>query len=110
MTRENKKFEPAVDNEPFLLEELKDPEFASGFLNHAIEEFLEDGDIQSFNAMLGYLIKTGNVSQIAKDCGMSRSQIYRMTNGTCEPSLVKTFKLLQAIGFQFKVEPIDKSA
>lgn len=106
----NKKPEPYRDFSTLLIEDLKDPEYATEFLNNAIEEFLEDGDIKSFNAILGYIIKAGNVSQIAKRCDMSRSQIYRMINGDCEPGLLKTFKLLHAIGFQFKVEPIDQSA
>lgn len=110
MAKDFKKLSPAVDNEPLLLENLKDPEYATEFLNNAIEEFFDDGDIQSFNAILGYIIKAGNVTQIAKECGMSRSQIYRMTNGTCEASLTKTFKLLRAIGLQFKVEPVKKLA
>lgn len=96
--------------ETSLLKDLKDRNYAGLFLNNAIQEYLEDNDLKSFNAILGYIIKAGNVSQIAKKCNMSRSQIYRMINGNCEPSLLKTFKLLHAIGFQFKVEPIDQSA
>lgn len=56
-----------------------------------------------YKAILGYIIKAGNVIQIAKDCGMSRSQIYRMINGTYEASLTKIFKLLRAIGFSLKL-------
>ena len=107
---EQRKIPPAVDNEPYLQEELKDPEFVAEFLNVAIEEYLIDQDIRSFNAILGSIVKSGNVSQIAKRCNMSRSQIYRMIKGDCEPNFLKTLKILNALGYEFKVQPIEKTA
>lgn len=110
MNNKTKKIPPATDFEPYLLEQLKDPEFAAEFLNAAIEEFIIDQDIRAFNAILSSLVRAGNVSKIAEDCNMSRSQIYRMIRGDCEPNLLKILKILNAIGFQLKAHPIDKTA
>jgi probable addiction module antidote protein len=110
MTKENKRTEPAVDNEPYLLEDLKDPEFTAEYLNAAIEEFYQDGDIKSFNRILGYIIKGGNLTQVSRDTQISRQQLYRMISGECESSLKKTFTVLNALGYRFQIIPIEKSA
>lgn len=93
-----------------LIEDLKNPEYAAGFLNIAIEEFLEDGDIKSFNKILNFIVKASNVSQIAKESKISRNHLYRIINNKSEPTLTNALRLIKALGYQFKIEPIEKSA
>lgn len=110
MEEETKRFEPSVPNEPYLLEDLKDPEFTAEYLNAAIEEFYTDGDIKFFNSILSDIVKSGNLSKIAKDTKISRPQLYRMINGQSEASLKKTLILLKALGYELQIKPVDKSA
>lgn len=91
-----------------LLKELKDPEFAAEFLNAAIEDFYEDRDIASFNHALGYILKSGNISQIAKAADVSRSHVYRIFNGESKSTFIDMLNLLRATGFDLVVKPIGK--
>lgn len=110
MNKGIKKVAPSTPFEPHFLESLKDPEFSAELLNVAIEEFYEDGDIKSFNKILGYIVKSGNLSKISKDTNISRQQIYRIINSESEVSLVKTMILLKSLGYQLQIKPIEKSA
>lgn len=101
---------PAVDFEPYFLDDLKDPEFAAGFLNVALEEYSLDGDIKSFNGAIKYVLKAQNITQMAKDIGISKQHIHRIINGQTRPTFDLLIKLFKYLGYQFKVEPIDRSA
>ena len=85
-------------------EDLKDPSYAADFLNNTLEEYLEDGDIESFNTILAEVVKAGNVSQIAKDADISRAQLYRMISGKSEANLPKLLKLLNTIGLKVTIQ------
>ena len=93
-----------------LLKELKDPDFAANFLNVAIEDFYEDHDMASFNHALGYILKSGNISQIAKEADISRSHVYRIFNGESKSTFIDMLRLLRATGFDLVVKPSEKSA
>lgn len=93
-----------------MKEELKDPEYAALFLNTAIEEYLKDGDTKSFISILGYIVRSGNLTQLAKNSNISRTQLYRLINGEADPSFPKMLNLLHTLGFEFKVLPIEKTA
>jgi len=108
---EEKKYVPPGESiEPYLLEKLKDPELAAELLNTAIDEYLEDGDTKSFIATLSYIVKAGNISQIARESEISRNQLYMIIDGKSEPTLSNLLKLFKSLGFQFEVKPIKKSA
>jgi len=98
------------DFSTMMNEDLKDPAYAAMFLNTAIVEYLEDGDTKSFIAILGYIVKSGNLSQLAKTSNISRTQLYRLIKGEADPSFPKMLNLLHSLGFQFIVQPIEKSA
>ena len=107
MLNENKTY---GDFSTMMKDDLKDPEYAAMFLNTAIEEYLEDGDTKSFIGILGHIVRSGNLSQLAKNSNISRTQLYRLINGEADPSFPKMLNLLHSLGFQFTVKPIEKSA
>lgn len=110
MSKEIKHTPPSTPFEPGFLERLKDPDYTAELLNVAIEEFYEDGDIKSFNKILGYIVKSGNLTRISKETNISRQQIYRIINSESEVSLIKTMKLLKSLGYHLQIKPIEKSA
>lgn len=92
---------PAEAFEPYLLEQLEDPVLAAELLNTAIDEYLEDGDTKAFIGVLCVLAMAGNVSQIARDAGISRNQLYMIIEGKSDPTLSSLLRL-----FRFELKPI----
>ncbi|MGD9581652.1 MAG: DNA-binding protein [Vampirovibrionia bacterium] len=93
-----------------LLADLKDRHYAALFLNNAIEEYLQDNDLTSFNSIIGLILKAQNVSKIATETNISRTHLYRIINNKSETTLTNAIKILNALGYQFKIEPIEESA
>lgn len=94
-----------INHSPRLVKRLQDPEFTSEYLNTAIEEFYEDGDLNAFRSILGTIVKSGNLSKISKESNISRPQLYRMINGKSEINLVKILKLLKVLGYELQIKP-----
>ena len=85
-----------------LLEELKDPEVAAGFILDALEE---PGD------KFSYLMKA--ISQVAKAHGLSylveasdlgKSSVYKMIQEDSNPTLKNVMKIFRAMGLKISVD------
>lgn len=96
----------AADYEPILIENLKDPEYAAEFINNALEDYMIDGDVNSFNLALKYLLKAQNITQIANDIKISRQQIHRIVAGSSKPTFDLLTTLFKTLGYQFYIKPI----
>ncbi len=90
----------------YLIESLKDPEEAAGYLNAA----LEGGDKKVFLLALHNVVKArGGVSKIAKKTHKSRTSLYKALSVKGNPYLEGTNKILTAIGLHLAVVPNKKS-
>lgn len=99
------------DYDEYLLEELKNPEFARAFINLAFEEYFEDNDSQSLARSLDYLVKAnGGVSKIAEVSGLDRTNIYKIFRNEISPKLDTIYKLLNAMNYTLQIVPIDNAA
>lgn len=107
---EKKYVPPGVDYEPYLLKELQDPEYAAGFLNEALAEYIFEGDINSFNSAIKYVLKSHNISQLSKETGVSKQHIHRIISGTSKPTFDLLTRLFKSLGYQFELKPIKKTA
>lgn len=94
------------DFEEYLIEELKDPELASEYLNAAIE----DGDIRVFLMALGQIAKARGMTRISKKTGLNRENIYRIVSERGNPQIKSIAALLDAVGLRMRTEPIKKPA
>lgn len=86
-----------------FLEELKDEQIASHYLNAA----LEDSD-EMFLKALRNVAEARQMAKVAEEAHISRESIYRMLTETGNPTFASLFGILKAIGLRprFMVEPL----
>lgn len=93
-----------INYQDYLLESLKDPEEAIGYLNAA----LEGGDLKVFLLALRNVIEArGGIAKLAKKTHRSRTSLYKALSKTGNPYLASTNHLLSAIGMHFQIAPLD---
>lgn len=98
---------PSVPYEPWLIEQLKDPVEAAGYL----EAVLEDGDQGALMLALRQIAQAqGGIAHVARKAKLTREATYKMLSKAGNPEL-KSFKaILKATGLRIAVEPIEKRA
>ena len=95
----------------FLKEDLKTTQEALDFFQVAIEEFLENNDLTHFNQALDILIKAqGNVTQFAKNTGISRTHLYKILRCKSEPKISTLQNILHELGYKIAIIPVKKVA
>lgn len=95
----------------FLTDDLKNTEEALAFFQVTIEEFLQNNDLSAFNNALSMLIKSqGSVTQFAKNTGVSRTHLYKILKSKSEPKFSTLKQILNELGFEFSISPINKIA
>ncbi len=79
---DNSKLQEYINNAPEfdddLAQKLQDPDFQRGWLELTLNEFLEDGEIETFIRCLTYVVKArvkaqghGEISRLAKELGLT---------------------------------------
>lgn len=92
-----------------LLEELKDPEIAKGYLEECIKEFLDDNNTEVFLHCLKPLIKAqGSISQFAEKVGVNRTYLYKIFNNKVKPEFSIIIRIIDNLGFDFSFVPKKK--
>ncbi len=85
-----------IDYDKYLIESLKDPEEAVGYLNAA----LEDGDLEVFLSALRNVVQArGEISTFSQADSKSRN-IFTSTNN---PYLYNAQEILNAIGLTLRI-------
>lgn len=77
---------------------LKTDEQIAAYLDVA----LEDGDPAIITRALGAVARARNMSQLARDTGMSREGLYKALSGDGNPSFATVMKVAQALGVRFQ--------
>ncbi len=86
----------------YLIESLKDPKEAAGYLNAA----LEGGDISVFLLALQNVVKArGGVATLAKKTRKSRTSLYKTLSKNGNPYLESTNNILSIMGMHLCVVP-----
>ena len=84
----------------YLIDSLKNPEEAAGYLNAA----LEGGDIKVFLLALYNVVQAqGGVSKLAEDAQRSRTSLYKALSKKGNPYLKSISEILSALGMHFAV-------
>ena len=74
--------------------------------DYVAECMAQAGDDPAFIAhALGVVARARNISQLARDTGLSREGIYKALSGEGNPSLATISKLAGALGFQLSLSP-----
>jgi len=91
----------AVKIKDALYEDLKDPAYASAYLNEA----MCDGDEVVLKTALADVIRARGVQAVAKKAGINRVTVYKTLRPGTESSFTVINALLEACGVQFQVQP-----
>lgn len=99
--------EKSVSYQDYLINSLKDPEEAAGYLNAA----LEGGDINVFLLALQNVIQAqGGISALATKTKKSRTSLYKSISENGNPYLKNANELLLAMGMHLSVVPNERRA
>lgn len=91
---------------------------ASKYLDtpEAVEEYLlaafETGDPKLIAASLGDVARARNMSELARECGMTRAALYRAFSGETDPGFATIMKVMRALNISIAptVGESDKAA
>ena len=93
------------------LERLQDTEYQKEWLELTLNEFLEDGNIETFIRCLTDVVKVrvktsgrGEISRLAKELKIDRSNLSEIINGDKQPRLETAFKLLNGLGYKYDIK------
>ncbi|MBI4745719.1 MAG: putative addiction module antidote protein [Deltaproteobacteria bacterium] len=96
-----------TDYQEDLIEWLKNPKHAAGYLNEAIEE----GEKELILLALRNVAEAqGGMSNIAEKASLNRENLYRMLSKRGNPQMESIIKLLHALGLKLTIEPELKAA
>lgn len=86
-------------------EHLRNEEEIALYLEACIEEGADD---PAFIAhALGVVARARNMSQLARDTGMSREGLYKALSGEGNPSFGTVLKVARAMGLKLSFEPVS---
>ena len=84
-----------------LYEDLKDPVYASAYINEAIL----DGDEAVLKTALADVIRTKGVAAVARKAGINRVTVYKTLKPDTESSFTTMHALLKACDVSLQVQP-----
>lgn len=73
-----------------------------------LDECLADGDPRLLAVALGTVARARNMSQLARDVGMTREGLYKALSDEGNPSFATVSKVAAALGLRLRVEPVDR--
>jgi probable addiction module antidote protein len=85
-----------------LYEDLKDPAYASAYINEA----MDDGDEIVFKTALADVIRARGVATVARKAGINRVTVYKTLKPGTETSFTTMHALLRACNVTLQVMPI----
>jgi probable addiction module antidote protein len=97
----------SIDYHDYLIETLKDPSEAAGYLNAALDE----GDIDGFLEALRNVVEAhGGMTKLSEKAFKGRNSLYKTISGKGNPYLRNTNEILHTLGFHLSVTPNETDA
>ena len=92
-----------------MTEQLKDFDVAEHLTSEEeiqlyLNEILQEDNIELILSALGDIDRARNMSQIARDAGISREGLYKALSGTGNPTFATVMKVMKALNLQFQVQ------
>ena len=88
-----------------VAEPLDTPQLIAEFLAVAVEE--AEGDVATITNALNTVARARNMSQLARDVGITREGLYKALAPEGNPSFATVVKLVQTLGLRVRFEPVD---
>lgn len=99
--------EPSLPYEDWLIEQLKDPAEAAGYL----EAVIAQGDQKALMIALRHVaMAQGGIAAVARRARVTREAAYRMLSGSGNPELRSLTAILAAAGLRLSVKPLGPAA
>ena len=83
-------------------EHLRTPEEMAAYLEMCIEE--ANGDISFITKALGDIAMAKGMTQVARDAGLSRENLYKALSGERSPGFDTILKVINALGLKLHAE------
>ncbi|MEM6866815.1 MAG: transcriptional regulator [Cyanobacteria bacterium P01_C01_bin.121] len=100
---------PAKNYRDDLLIRLSEPEYSSHYLKAALDETLEDGNMEAFLLALKNIVDArGSVHGIANEADISRQHLHRLLSGNGNPTLETLASVLNAVGLTIDFRPVSE--
>ena len=92
----------------YVVESLRDPEEAREYVEVALEEFEQDGDVEALMLALRTVAEArGGIGKIAKKAKMPRQSLYKMLSKRGNPTLASLNPILHQLGFKLSIVPLN---
>ncbi|MEO0985619.1 MAG: helix-turn-helix domain-containing protein [Cyanobacteria bacterium J06639_14] len=102
---------PTTNYQDDLLVRLANPEYSSHYLKAALDETLEDGNMEAFLLALKNIVDAkGPVQEVAQDADISRQHLHRLLSGNGNPTLETLASVLDAVGLTIDFRPVSEVA
>lgn len=101
MTTKNKKRQLTIDYKDLLIEDLKDLDYAAGYLTVALEE----GQDVFLLAVRDVAQALGGMTQLSKSTDLNRENLYDIFSKDGNPRLSSIIPILDNLGFDVKFTP-----
>jgi probable addiction module antidote protein len=102
---------PTRDYKEGLLERLSSPAYASKYLKAALDETLEDGDMDAFLLALKNVVEaSGSIGKTARKTKITRQHLYKILSGEGNPTLDTLASVLSSVGLSLNFSPAEKKA
>ncbi|KMW73982.1 addiction module antitoxin [Photorhabdus luminescens subsp. luminescens] len=69
-----------------------------------LEEVMKEDNPALILSALGDIAKTRNMSQLAKEVGISREGLYKALSGKGNPTFTTILKIVKALGLRFELQ------
>ncbi|MHC5861262.1 addiction module antidote protein [Nostoc sp.] len=98
------------NHDEVVFEQMLNPEMAKAYLDVAIEEYEQDGDIAFFLEALRNVVEAREgMTRLAEKTGLNRQNLYRVLSSEGNPELRTISLILHNLGYRLSVQPIQAS-
>ena len=93
------------DYHEWLIESLKNKKEAAIYLQVALEEYQNDGDLEAFLLALRNVAEAqGGIGMLSKKTHLNRESLYKTLSSKGNPKLQTIGILLKGLGFEFSIK------
>jgi probable addiction module antidote protein len=91
--------------EDYLIEKLKDAEYAEAYLNASLEAYMEDNDAKALMLAFEHLARAKySMSECARQTGVKRQHLYKIFDNESNPGFNTVFTLIKSLGFTLEAK------
>jgi probable addiction module antidote protein len=93
-----------------IVEHLQDPLQAEAYLDVALSEYQQDGDLPFFLQALRHVAEAqGGLSHLAEKTTLNRQNLYKALAAKGNPKIQTLASILRAMGLRLSVQALSKS-